>query len=64
MQIHRLLYSATVEKFVMLKFVDEIYHVEDDYFFQRSPVLFNTFLNCIIAEYDGTITNELAQEKC
>ena len=57
LQIYRLLYDATDENHVMRKFINETYHVENDYLFQLNPVLFNTIPNYIIDECDRTIAN-------
>lgn len=62
LQIYRLLYDATDENHVMRKFINETYHVENDYLFQLDPVTFNTIPNYIITECNRTITNELTQE--
>ena len=61
LQIYRLLYDATDENHVMRKFINETYHVENDYLFQLNPVTFNTIPNYIIAECNRTITNEREQ---
>lgn len=57
LQIYRLLYDAADENHVMRKFINETYHVENDYLFQLNPVLFNTIPNYIIDECDRTIAN-------
>ncbi len=62
LQIYRLLYDATNENHVVRKFINETYHVENNYLFQLNPIMFNTIPNYIIAECDRTLTNELAQE--
>jgi len=62
LQIYRLLYDATDENHVVRKFINETYHVENDYLFQLNPIMFNTIPNYIIAECDRTLTNELVQE--
>ena len=59
LQIYRLLNEPTSVKHVIRKFLNETYHVENDYLFQLNPVKFNTVPNYIISECDRIIETEM-----
>ena len=56
LQIYRLIFDAADENHVLRKFLNETYHVENDYLFQLNPLEFNTIPNYIISECDRAIT--------
>ena len=60
LQIFRLLYDPTDENHVLRKFINETYHVENDYLFQLNPLSFNTIPHYIIAECDRIIAEDEA----
>lgn len=55
LQIYRMIFGAANEDHVMRKFINETYHVENDYLFQLDPVRYNTIPNYIISECDHAI---------
>ncbi|CAK7023723.1 MAG: hypothetical protein EUB_02244 [Eubacterium sp.] len=55
LQIYRMLFEPAHEDHVMRKFLNETYHIENDYLFQLNPVRYNTIPNYIIAECDRAI---------
>jgi hypothetical protein len=55
LQIYRLIFDPTDEAHVIRKFLNETYHIENDYLFQLNPIEFNTIPNYIIRECDRTI---------
>lgn len=55
LQVYRILFSPTEEDHVLRKFLNETYHIENDYLFQLNPVKFNTIPNYIIAECNSSI---------
>lgn len=58
LQIFRLLFDPTDENHVLRKFLNETYHVENDYLFQLNPISFNTIPNYIIEECDRILAEE------
>lgn len=50
LQMYRMLFNPTNEDHVLRKFLNETYHIENDYLFQLNPVRYNTIPNYIIAE--------------
>lgn len=54
-QIYRMIFGATDEDHIMRKFINETYHIENDYLFQLNPVRYNTIPNYIIAECNRAI---------
>lgn len=59
LQIYRLIEDPTKENHVVRKFINETYHIENDYLFQLNPVTFNTIPNFIIVECDRAIEHSL-----
>jgi len=55
LQFYRMLFDPTHEDHVMRKFLNETYHIENDYLFQLNPIRYNTIPNYIIAECDRAI---------
>ena len=55
LQVYRLICSAADENHIMRKFLNETYHVENDFLFQLNPIEYNTVPNYIIAECDKAI---------
>ena len=55
LQIYRMIFGATDEDHTMRKFINETYHIENDYLFQLNPVRYNTIPNYIIAECNRAI---------
>lgn len=55
LQIYRLIFDPTDENHVVRKFLNETYHIENDYLFQLNPGVFNTIPNFIIQECDCAI---------
>lgn len=55
LQIYRLIFDPTDETHVIRKFLNETYHIENDYLFQLNPIEFNTIPNFIIQECDSAI---------
>ena len=55
LQIYRILFEASDEDRVIRKFLNETYHIENDYLFQLNPVRFNTIPNYIVSECDSSI---------
>ena len=55
LQIYRLLYNENHDNPVVKKFVNEAYHVENDYLFQLNPCDYETVPQYIIAECDADI---------
>lgn len=55
LQIYRMIFGATDEDHIMRKFINETYHIENDYLFQLNPVRYNTIPNYIIAECNRAI---------
>ena len=55
LQMYRMLFDPTHEDHVLRKFLNETYHIENDYLFQLNPVRYNTIPNYIIAECDRAI---------
>ncbi len=55
LQIYRLIFGTTDETHVIRKFLNETYHIENDYLFQLNPIEFNTIPNFIIQECDSAI---------
>ena len=60
LQIFRLLYDPAGENHVLRKFINETYHVENDYLFQLNPLSFNTIPHYIIAECDRIVAEDEA----
>ncbi len=58
LQIYRIINNATDEEHIVRKFINETYHVENDYLFQLNPISFNTIPNYIIRECDQAINAE------
>lgn len=56
LQVFRLLFDLTDQTFTLRKFLNETYHIENDYLFQLNPLEFNTIPNYIIAECDDIIS--------
>lgn len=61
LQIYRILFDPKKKSHVVRKFINETYHVENDYLFQLDPVKFNTIPNYIIAECDKEV-NQIRRE--
>lgn len=57
LQIYRILYDNNSDNPVVKKFVNETYHVENDYLFQLDPHKYDTIPQYIIAECDRDIEN-------
>lgn len=55
LQIYRILFEASDEDHVVRKFLNQTYHIENDYLFQLNPVKFNTIPNYIVSECDLNI---------
>lgn len=55
LQIYRMLFDPAREDHVIRKFLNETYHIENDYLFQLNPSRYNTIPNYIIAECDRAI---------
>ena len=55
LQVYRLIFNSTDEEHILRKFLNETYHVENDYLFQLNPLQYNTIPNYIVAECDRTI---------
>ena len=55
LQIYRLICSAIDENHVLRKFLNETYHVENDFLFQLNPIEYNTVPNYIITECDQVV---------
>lgn len=55
LQLYRIILGATGEGHVLRKFINETYHVENDYLFQLNPIEFNTIPDYIIRECDARI---------
>ncbi len=55
LQIYRLIFDPTDENHVIRKFLNETYHIENDYLFQLNPIEFNTVPNFIIQECNRAI---------
>jgi len=58
LQIYRMLFDAPEENHVLRKFLNETYHVENDYLFQLNPLEFNTVPSYIIAQCEHAIAQE------
>lgn len=52
LQLYRILFDATEENHPMRKFINETYHVENDYLFQLNPLEFSTIPDYIIRQCD------------
>ena len=50
-----MLFDPAHEDHVIRKFLNETYHIENDYLFQLNPIRYNTIPNYIIAECDRAI---------
>lgn len=61
-QIYRILSNQKNKSHVVSKFINETYHVENDYLFHLDPVKYNTIPNYIIAECDKEI-NQLRKKR-
>lgn len=55
LQIYRMLFNPTHEDHVIRKFLNETYHIENDYLFQLNPVKYNTIPNYIIVECNRAV---------
>lgn len=55
LQVYRMLFDPAHEDHVIRKFLNETYHIENDYLFQLNPIRYNTIPNYIIAECDRAI---------
>lgn len=55
LQVYRMLFDPTQEDHVIRKFLNETYHIENDYLFQLNPIRYNTIPNYIVAECDRAI---------
>lgn len=55
LQIYRLIFDATEENHILRKFLNETYHVENDYLFQLNPLEFNTVPGYIIAQCEHAL---------
>lgn len=55
LQIYRLLFNPVNENHVLRKYLNETYHVENDYLFQLNPLSFNTIPQYIIEECNSVI---------
>ena len=55
LQIYRMLLGSAQEDHIMRKFINETYHIENDYMFQLNPLQYNTIPNYIIAECDRAV---------
>ena len=56
LQIFRILFDPKDENRVLRKFINESYHVENDYLFQLNPLMFNTIPNYVISECDQAVS--------
>ncbi len=56
LQIYRLINDVTKENHVLRKFINETYHLENDYLFQINPASYNTIPQYIIDECDKAIS--------
>ena len=50
-----MIFNAIDEEHVLRKFLNETYHVENDYLFQLNPLQYNTIPRYIVAECDRAI---------
>lgn len=57
LQIYRMIFPVVDEDHVMRKFLNNAYHVENDYLFQLDPFVFNTIPNYIISECDREVAS-------
>lgn len=55
LQIYRILFEASDEDRVIRKFLNETYHIENDYLFQLNPIRFNTIPNYIVNECNSSV---------
>lgn len=55
LQLYRILYNSNNENPVVKKFVNETFHVENDYLFQLNPREYDTIPQYIISECDKDI---------
>ena len=55
LQVYRFLFDATEENHVLRKFLNETYHIENDYLFQLNPHEYNTIPSYIIQECDQSV---------
>lgn len=55
LQLYRIIQGATDADHVLRKFINETYHIENDYIFQLNPIEFNTIPDYIIRECDAKI---------
>lgn len=55
LQIYRMIFETTNEDHIVRKFINETYHIENDYLFQLNPVRYNTIPNYIISECNRAI---------
>ena len=56
LQIFRILFDPKDENRVLRKFINESYHVENDYLFQLNPLMFNTIPNYVISECNQAVS--------
>ena len=49
------MFTTNSEGIFMRKFINETYHIENDYMFQLNPLRYNTIPNYIIAECDRAV---------
>lgn len=56
LQIYRMIFGAKKEEHVVRKFINETYHIENDYLFQLNPTKYNTIPKYIIDECDRSIS--------
>lgn len=55
LQIYRIINGATDENHILRKFINETYHIENDYLFQLNPSSFNIVPKYIIDECDKSL---------
>lgn len=58
LQIYRLLFGTAGESLVVRKFLNETYHVENDYLFQLNPINFSSVPNYLIDECRRVVESE------
>lgn len=57
LQIFRIMYDGEIDDPVFKKYIDETYHIENDYLFQLSPIEYETIPQYIIDICDTYISN-------
>ena len=55
LQVYRMIFGAQNEERVIRKFINETYHIENDYLFQLNPTKYNIIPKYIIDECDRSV---------